>query len=76
MKYIQFWKTQFEESTALIENVDRISAIEEIKKLKVTSRIYQEIGDFLITIADMITFTIEKEEEVLYSNLLNYMELE
>ncbi|MDQ0593484.1 hypothetical protein B0A69_03170 [Chryseobacterium shigense] len=76
MKYIHFWKTQFEESTAVIENLDRISTIEESKKLKITSRIYHDIGDFLITIADMITFTIEKEEEVLFSNLLDYMERE
>lgn len=76
MKYIQFWKTQVEESTAVIENLDRISTIEESKKLKIISRIYQDIGDFLITIADMITFTIEKEEEFLYSNLLDYMEQE
>lgn len=76
MKYIHFWKTQVEESTAVIENLDRISTIEESKRLKITSRIYQDIGDFLITIADMITFTIEKEEEVLFSNLLDYMERE
>ena len=76
MKYIQFWKTQVEESTAVIENLDRISTIEESKKLKIISRIYQDIGDFLITIADMITFTIEMEEEFLYSNLLDYMEQE
>lgn len=50
MKYIKFWKTQFEESSALIENLDRISTIEEIKKLKVTNRIYQDIGDFLVTL--------------------------
>ncbi|MGN7863537.1 TIR domain-containing protein [Chryseobacterium sp. 22458] len=76
IKYIHFWKTQVEESTALIENLDRISTIEESKKLKIASRIYQDIGDFLNTIADMITFTIEKEEEVSYHNLLDYMEKE
>ena len=60
----------------MIESLDRISTIEESKKLKIISRIYQDIGDFLITIADMITFTIEMEEEFLYSNLLDYMEQE
>lgn len=72
--YIQYWQEQVKELEEMLLKLDQTSAIEEIKKLKNAKDIHQSINDFLVAIADMITFTIEKEESLSYSNLIGYIE--
>lgn len=75
IKYVEYWRSQVEDRESLLHGIDVTSAIEEIKKLKVAKRIYQDIGDFLSDIADMITTTIEEQEKTAYKSLLEYMEV-
>ncbi|MBV8328285.1 TIR domain-containing protein [Chryseobacterium sp.] len=72
--YIQYWQEQVQELEEMLSKLDQTSAIEEIKKLKNAKYIHQSINDFLVVIADMITYTIEKEESLSYSNLIGYIE--
>jgi len=74
IKYVNYWKLQVEEREHLLIGVDVTSAIEEIKKLKIAKSIYQDIGDFLSDIADMISTTIEEQEKTNYKSIMEYIE--
>lgn len=73
IKYVKFWKQQVEEKEALLTSIESTSAIEEIRKLKTAKRIYQDIGDFLSEIADMITSTIEEQEKIEFKDIIEYV---
>lgn len=74
IKYIQYWRKQVDEKENLLKGVDATSAIEEIRKLKTAKRIYQDIGDFLSEIADMITSTVEEQEKTDYQSIVDYID--
>lgn len=73
IKYVEYWKQQVDERQKLLRTIENTSAIEEIKKLRTTKRIYQDIGDFLSEIADMITSTIEEQEKTDYKSIIDYI---
>ena len=73
IKYVEYWRSRVEELEMLLKSVNPTTAIEEFKNLKITKRIYEDIGDFLSDISDMITSTIEEEEEASYKNIVNYI---
>lgn len=73
MKYIDYWKIQVEEREAMLRTLDPTIAIEELIKLRTAKHIHQNIGDFMVHIADMITNTIEEEEKQSYEAILTYI---
>jgi hypothetical protein len=74
MKYVEFWKEQVEDREKMLAGIDPTSAIAEFTKLKKAKRIYQDIGDFLANIADMLTSTIEEQEKTSYKSIVNYIQ--
>ncbi|PAW92094.1 hypothetical protein CKK33_00725 [Mucilaginibacter sp. MD40] len=74
IKYVEFWQTQVRERERILEGIEATNAIEEIKKLRIAKQIYQDIGDFLSAIADMIINTIEEQEKTSYQSIMNFID--
>lgn len=74
IKYVEFWQTQVRERERVLEGIEATNAIEEIKKLRIAKQIYQDIGDFLSAIADMITNTIEEQEKTSYQSIMTFID--
>jgi hypothetical protein len=74
LAYVTYWTKQVEETEELLKGIDATLAIEELKKLKTIKVISQEINDFLSTLSDMITNTIEEQERDSYREIINYIQ--
>lgn len=76
LEYINFWDSQVKDREELLRGFKQTNTIEELKKLKNIKYIQQNIGDFLVEIADMLTSTIEEQEEKMYKDILEYIKKE
>ncbi len=74
LKYLHYWNSQVREKEEMLKGLDQTNAIEELKKLRTAKYIQQNILDFLVEIADMLTYTIEEQESKSYKDILGYIE--
>ncbi|QJB29897.1 TIR domain-containing protein [Chitinophaga oryzae] len=73
LAYVSYWNSQVKDIEEQLKSIEATSAIDEIKKLKIAKNISQEINSFLSTLSDMITNTIEEQEEVSYKGIIDYI---
>lgn len=73
IRYTDYWRQIVDELEKVVKDRDPAHILEEIKKLKTLRNIQAEVSDFLSTIGDMITSTIEQEEKESYQGILDYI---
>jgi tetratricopeptide (TPR) repeat protein len=76
IKYVKYWKTQKEELKKELEEIDVTSSIDSYNDLKQLEIIYSSVDNFLKTLGDLKTSTLESLKNENYKSIIDYLGFE